>query len=114
MPTLAVQLWNQLALSQPGGVGGTHFPCHNPVVSCLLSTSGGAVDLDEPDLQLLVHHEVEAKQLEAVIREVSCADGGLHAREAAPAGTGEKGPGRWAGNGTSRVLTNWLDQITNR
>ena len=52
----------------------------------LLSTSRGAVDLNEPDLQLLVHHEVEAKQLEALVREVPGADGGLHTHEAAPAG----------------------------
>lgn len=63
------------------------------MVSGLLSTSGGAVDLDEPDLQFLVHHEVEAKQLEAVVREVSCADGRLHTREAAPAGRGRRDPG---------------------
>ena len=54
--------------------------------SGLLSTSRGAVDLNEPDLQLLIHHEVEAEELEALVREVSGADGGLHAHEAAPAG----------------------------
>lgn len=52
----------------------------------LLSTSWGAVDLNEPDLQLLVHHEVEAKELEALVREVPGADGRLHAQEAAPMG----------------------------
>lgn len=52
--------------------------------SGLLSTRRGAVDLNEPDPQLLVHHEVEAKELEALVREVPGADGRLHTQEAAP------------------------------
>lgn len=47
--------------------------------SGLLSTSWGAIDLDEPDLQLLIHHEVEAEELEALVWEVPGADGRLHA-----------------------------------
>lgn len=58
--------------------------------SGLLSTSRGAVDFDEPHLQVLIHHEVEAEELEALVRQVPGADGGLHAQEAAPAG-------RWGG-----------------
>lgn len=54
--------------------------------SGLLSTSRGSVDLNEPDLQLLIHHEVEAKELEALVGEMPGADGGLHAHEAASAG----------------------------
>lgn len=50
----------------------------------LLGTRWGAVDFNEPDLQLLVHHEVKAEELEALVREVFGADGGLHTHEAAP------------------------------
>lgn len=35
-----------------------------------LGTRWGAVDFNEPDLQLLVHHEVKAEELEALVREV--------------------------------------------
>lgn len=96
MPRLAIPLRNQL-------------PHHTPVVSGLLSTSRGTVDLDEPDLQLLVYHEVEAEQLEAVVREVPRADGGLHAREAAPAAEGRRDTGGGSVTG-HHVLT----QITSR
>lgn len=66
---------------------GTNFPfLKTQWCSGLLSTSRGAVDLNEPDLQLLVHHEVKAKELEALVREVLGADGRLHAHEAASAG----------------------------
>lgn len=66
---------------------GTNFPfVKTQWCSSLLGTSWGAVDLNEPDLQLLVHHEVKAKELEALVREVPGADGGLHAHEAASVG----------------------------
>lgn len=66
---------------------GTNFPFVKAQwCSGLLGTSRGAVDLNEPDLQLLVHHEVKAKELEALVREVPGADGGLHTHEAASVG----------------------------
>lgn len=57
----------------------------------LLGTRRGTVDLNEPDFQLLIHHEVKAKELEALVREVLGADGGLHAHEAAPVRRKEEG-----------------------
>lgn len=69
------------------------------MASGLLSAGRGTVDLDEPDLQLLIHHEVEAKELEAVVWEVPCADGRLHACEAAPVAEGTPVRGRAVGTG---------------
>lgn len=57
----------------------------------LLGTRWGAIDFNEPDLQLLIHHEVKAEELEALVREVLCADGGLHTHEAAPMRRKEEG-----------------------
>lgn len=52
-----------------------------------LRTGWGSVDLDEPHFKVLVHHEVEPKELEALVGEVLGADGRLHARQAAPGTT---------------------------
>lgn len=57
----------------------------------LLGTRWGAVDFNEPDLQLLIHHEVKAQELEALVREVLGADGRLHTHEAAPVRRKEEG-----------------------
>jgi len=49
-----------------------------------LSAGRSSVDLDQPDFEALVHHEVEAEELEALVGQVLGADRGLNAGQTAP------------------------------
>lgn len=48
-----------------------------------LGTCWGPVDFYEPDLQLLIHHKVEAKELEALVVKMLRADCRLYTHKAA-------------------------------
>lgn len=61
--------------------GGTREVLEKPVYS--LGTRWGPVDFDEPDLQLLIHHEVKAKELEALVVKMLRADCRLYTHKAA-------------------------------
>lgn len=48
-----------------------------------LGTGWGPIDFYQPDLQLLIHHEVKAKELEALVVKMLCADCRLYTHKAA-------------------------------
>lgn len=48
-----------------------------------LGTCWGPIDFYQPDLQLLIHHEVKAKELEALVVKMFCADYRLYTHKAA-------------------------------
>lgn len=48
-----------------------------------LGTRWGPIDFYQPDLQLLIHHEVKAKELEALIVKMLRADRRLYTHKAA-------------------------------
>lgn len=48
-----------------------------------LGTGWGPIDFYQPDLQLLIHHEVKTKELEALVVKMLCADCRLYTRKAA-------------------------------
>lgn len=50
-----------------------------------LGTSWSPVDFYEPDFQLLINHEVKAKELEALVVKMLCADCRLYTHKAASA-----------------------------
>lgn len=52
-----------------------------------LCTGRRPVYLNQPDFKALVQHEVKAKELEALVGQVLCADGWLDACETAPVET---------------------------
>lgn len=49
----------------------------------LLGTSWSPIDFYEPDFQLLINHEVKAKELEALVVKMLCADCRLYTHKAA-------------------------------
>jgi len=48
-----------------------------------LGTRRGPIDFYQPDLQLLIHHEVKTKELETLVVKMLCADCRLYAHKAA-------------------------------
>lgn len=55
-----------------------------------LCTGRSAIDLNEPDFEALVHHEIKSKELEALVGQVFGADGRLNTCQTAPVKTDDK------------------------